>query len=91
MAQSNEPVRNPNEPLVVAYEAATLSEALVVRGLLQSAGIYSPEFDAADPFPMNEPAEGAHGAEVWVPESQLDEARRIIDESQGEQFSSAAE
>jgi len=69
------------EPFVVAYQAGTASEAMVVRGLLESAGIHSPDFDAADPFPMNEPPEGVHGAEVWVRESQAGEARRIIAES----------
>jgi hypothetical protein len=67
-----------HEPFVIVFEATTTSEALVVRGLLQSAGIDSPDFDAADPFPMKEPPEGVHGTEVWVRESQASDAARII-------------
>jgi hypothetical protein len=63
------------------FEATTMAEALVVRGLLQSAGIDSPDFDAADPFPMKEPPEGVHGAEVWVRESQAGDAARIIEKA----------
>ena len=80
-----------NERLVVAYEAPTQAEALVVRGLLQSAGIYSPDFNAADPFPLKEPPEGVHGAEVWVPESQLKAARRIIAEAAKNRGAGSAE
>jgi hypothetical protein len=81
MSPENDSKADSKEPFVVAYEASTLSEALVVRGLLESAGIHSPDFDAADPFPMNEPPDGVHGAEVWVRESQVGDARRIISES----------
>ena len=73
--------KDSTEPFVIAHEAASASEALVIRGLLESAGIHSPDFDSADPFPMNEPPEGAHGTEVWVRESQVADARRIISES----------
>lgn len=34
----------------------------------------------ADPFPLNEPAEGTHGVEIYVLESQREDARRLIDE-----------
>ncbi len=64
--------------LVKVFEAATASEAMVVRGLLQSAGISSPDFQSAEPFPMNEPPEGWHDAEVWVPKSQAEDARAIL-------------
>ena len=74
--------QDPHEPFVVVFEATTTAEALVVRGLLQSAGIDSPDFDAADPFPMKEPPEGVHGAEVWVRESQVADAARIIEKAQ---------
>jgi hypothetical protein len=53
----------------------------VLRGVLNSAGIYAPDFDAVDPFPLRDPPEGWHSPEVWVPESQAEEARRIIAES----------
>jgi hypothetical protein len=48
--------------------------------LLQSAGISAPDFEAAEPFPMHEPPEGWHDAEVWVPESQAEDARHILAE-----------
>ena len=66
--------------LVKVYEASTVSEAMVVRGLLASAGISAPDFQAAEPFPMNEPPEGSPDAEVWVPEPQAEDARRILAE-----------
>lgn len=72
--------KHPNDRVVVAYTAGTSAEAMVVRGLLESSGIHSPSFDAADPFPLNEPPEGTRGAEVYVLESQAAEARRIIAE-----------
>ena len=75
MAESNS-----DNYLVKVFEAATASEAMVVRGLLQSAGISAPGFQGAEPFPMNEPPEGSHDAEVWVPESQAEDARRILSE-----------
>jgi hypothetical protein len=66
---------------VKVYEAPTVAEAIVVRGLLKSVGIYAPDFDTVDPFPLHDPPEGWHSSEIWVPESQAEEARRIIAES----------
>jgi hypothetical protein len=63
-----------------AYTAATASEAMVVRGLLESAGLYTPNFGAAEPFPLNEPSELTHSTAVYVAEMQLDEARKIIED-----------
>lgn len=68
-----------NERVVVAYTAGSLAEALVIRSLLESNGILSPDPVAADPFPMNEPPGGTLGTEVYTLESQAEEARRIID------------
>lgn len=67
--------------LIKVYEAPTIAETMVLRGILNSAGIYAPDFDTVDPFPLHDPPEGWHSAEVWVPESQAEEARRIIAES----------
>jgi len=70
------------ERLVKVFEAPTISEALVIRGVLESVGIYSPDLDQADPFPMHEPPEGGwHSSEVWVPESLTQDARRAIAEA----------
>jgi hypothetical protein len=68
------------ESVVVAHTAGTATEAMVIRGLLESAGIHSPGFDSAEPFPLNEPPEGTHGAEVYVLESQAKAAKQLIAE-----------
>lgn len=68
------------ERVVVAHTAGTATEAMVIRGLLESAGIHSPGFDSAEPFPLNEPPEGTHGSEIYVLESQAKEAQRLIAE-----------
>jgi hypothetical protein len=70
--------RYPKDRLVKVYEAPTIAETIVLRGLLKSAGIYAPDFDTVDPFPLHDPPEGWHSSEIWVPESQAEEARRII-------------
>jgi len=68
------------ERVVLAHTAGTSGEALVIRGLLESSGIDSPGSVSSDPFPLREPPEGMHGAEIYVLESQVDDARRIIRE-----------
>jgi Putative prokaryotic signal transducing protein len=73
--------RHTKDRLVKIYEAPAVAEAIVVRGLLKSVGIYAPDFDMVDPFPLHDPPEGWHSSEIWVPESQAEEARRIIAES----------
>jgi hypothetical protein len=69
-----------HERVVVAHTASTATEAMVIRGLLESAGIHSPGFDSSEPFPLNEPPEGTHGSEVYVLESQVKEAQQLIAE-----------
>lgn len=68
------------ERVVVAHIAGTTAEAMVIRGLLDSAGIYSPGSGSADPFPLREAPKGTHGVEIYVLESQAEEARRVIEE-----------
>jgi hypothetical protein len=68
------------ERVVVAHIAGTLAEAMVIRGLLESANIHSPGSVTSDPFPLREPPEGMSGVEIIVLESQVVEARRIIAE-----------
>ena len=82
--------KHSSERVVVAYTASTAAEAMVVRGLLESSGIHSPSFEAANPFPTNESHEGMHGAEVYVLESEAAEARRIIAEHLRENTSSGS-
>jgi hypothetical protein len=62
--------------------AENATEALVIRGLLQSKGIQSPGSVSTDPFPIPENPEGPHNVDIFVLESQADEARKIIAEYQ---------
>jgi hypothetical protein len=71
-----------HEAVVVAYTAESNTEAMVIRSLLQSAGIESPGSVSTDPFPIPENPEGPHNLEILVLESQADEARKIIAEYQ---------
>lgn len=67
-----------HERVIVAHTAGTTAEAMVIRSLLESAGIQSPGSVSTDPFPLREPPEGTHGVEIFVLESQLEDTRRII-------------
>jgi len=71
-----------NERVVIAHVAENATEALVIRGLLESKGIQSPGSVSTDPFPIPENPEGPHNVEIFVLESQADEARKIIAEYQ---------
>ncbi len=77
MSQQAQPERT-----VVVHVAGTWTEAVVIRGLLESAGITVPNPVSTDPFPMREPPMGPHDTEILVLQSQADEARRLIDEYQ---------
>jgi len=64
----------------VIHTAGSATEAMVIRGLLESAGIESPGSTTTDPFPMSESGDGFRDSDVIVLESQADEARRVIAE-----------
>ena len=66
------------EKLVKVFEAPTIYRGHGGAQPARSAGIFSPDFESAEPFALNDPPEGWHDAEVWVPESQAEEARKII-------------
>ncbi len=66
------------EPVIVVHQAGSWTEALVIRGLLESSGIASPATTSTDPFPLREPPKGTHGVEIQVLQSQAEEARCII-------------
>jgi hypothetical protein len=68
------------ERVVVVHTAATTSEAMVIRGLLESAGISSPGSGSSDPFPVRDAPEGTHGVEVYALEPRAKEARKVIAE-----------
>ena len=81
MPESSNPpagrVPDPNEKLVKVFDSEQESEALVVKGLLDSAGIDSDltSVDAVqDMFP------GVGGMLILVREEDADRARRMIDE-----------
>jgi hypothetical protein len=77
MADRASALPNPNEKLVKVFDSEQESEALVVKGLLDSAGIDSDmtSVDAVqDMFP------GVGGTVILVREEDADAARRLIDE-----------
>ncbi len=69
-----------NEAVIVVHRAGTATEAVVIRSLLESAGIASPGSASPDMFPMREPPRGFDDADIRVLASQADEARRVIAE-----------
>ena len=70
----------PKEETVVVHRAESFTEAMVLRGLLESAGIDSPPLTRTDPYPLSNPPADFPGAEVLARESQAEDARRIIAE-----------
>jgi len=84
MAQTQDPMMDtvrpdPNEKLVKVFDSEQESEAMVVKGLLESGGIDSEirAIDAGqDMFP------GVGGSVILVREEDADEARRVITEFQ---------
>lgn len=66
------------EKVVVVHHAGTATEAVVIRSLLESAGLDCPDTSTADMFPMREPPEGFDDTAIRVLESQAEEARRIL-------------
>src|SRR5436853_1339491 len=74
--RANQGHPDPNEKLVKVFDAGQESEALVVKGLLESAGIDTDmtSLDAPqDTFP------GVGGTIILVREAQADEARGVIE------------
>jgi hypothetical protein len=77
MSEPSIPQPEPNEKLVKIFDTEQENEALVVRGLLQSAGIESDlkSLDAVqDAFP------GVGGTVILVREEDAGEAEKIIEE-----------
>ncbi len=77
MHKSHKPAEE--EPFIIVYEAETPEEAIILRGLLQSAGIESPGTTFSDPFPLPTHSEITRGTEVLVRASQVEAARKILD------------
>lgn len=70
---------NPNEKLVKVFDSEEESEALVVKGLLDSAGIDS---DLMSGSLVQEMFPGLGGMVILVREEDAEEARKIIAEAQ---------
>jgi len=68
---------NPNEKLVRVFDTEQESEAMVVRGLLESAGI---DADITSLDAQQDILPGVGGTVILVREEDADEARRVIEE-----------
>jgi len=66
------------DAVVIVHRASTSTEAMVIRGLLESAGIQVPDFSPGEPFPMHTPPAGMTDGDILVLSSQAEDARRII-------------
>lgn len=71
------PEKEPSPELVTVFETPEDSEALVVHGLLESAGIQSL---VTSLFAQQEILPGVGGLVIRVPAEQAEEARRVIKE-----------
>lgn len=74
---SGEQRPNPNEKLVRVFDTEQESEAMVVRGLLESAGIDS---DLTSLDAQQDILPGVGGTVILVREEEAAEARRLIEE-----------
>ena len=77
LSANNEQRPDPNERLVRVFDTEQESEAMVVRGLLESAGI------DCDVTALDAPQDilpGVGGTVILVREEDADEARRVIEE-----------
>jgi hypothetical protein len=75
---STEASPNPNEKLVKVFDSEQESEAMVVKGLLDSAGIDS---DLASASLLQDAFPGLGGMIILVREEDAEKARRLIAES----------
>jgi hypothetical protein len=76
------PKQPQSERAVIVYTAGSQSEAMVIRSLLQSAGIAIPGPISPDPYPLidaNMSRGAMHGVGVYAFESQAGDARQIIE------------
>ncbi len=71
------PAPNPNKKLVRVFDTEQESEALVVRGLLQSTGIDS---DITSLDAQQDILPGVGGTVILVREEDADKAKRVIEE-----------
>ncbi|HEX4424018.1 MAG TPA: DUF2007 domain-containing protein [Terriglobales bacterium] len=74
---STDPRPNPNEKLVRVFDTEEESEALIVRGLLESAGIDS---DLTSLEAQQNVLPGVGGTVILTREEDADKARQLIEE-----------
>ena len=67
-----------HDALVIVHRATTSTEAMVIRGLLESAGLKVPGAAPGEPFPMHTMPGGMAEGDILVLSSQAEDARRII-------------
>ena len=77
MANPAAPMPNPNEKLVKVFDSEQESEALVVKGLLDSAGI---DADMTSVDAIQDMFPGVGGTVILVRAEDSDAARRLIEE-----------
>ena len=77
MANPATPTPNPNQKLVTVFDSEQESEALVVKGLLDSAGI---DADMTSVDAVQDMFPGVGGTVILVRAEDADEARRLIEE-----------
>jgi Putative prokaryotic signal transducing protein len=77
MAESSPAPPNPNEKLIRVFDTEQESEALVVSGLLESAGI---ECDITSLDAQQDILPGIGGTVILVREEDATDARRVIEE-----------
>jgi hypothetical protein len=75
---AQQPRPDPNEKLVKVFDSEQESEALVVKGLLDSAGI---ESDLTSASMVQEAFPGLGGMIILVRQEDFEEARRLIAEN----------
>src|SRR6266853_2121523 len=75
---TQEPRPNPNEKLVKVFDSEQESEAMIVKGLLDSAGI---ENDLASARLLQDAFPGMGGMIILVREEDAEKARELIAES----------
>ena len=66
------------DAVVIVHRATTSTEAMVIRGLLESAGLKVADLSSAEPFPMHTMPGGMAEGDILVLSSQAEDARRII-------------
>ncbi len=80
-----------HETSAVAWSAATLGEANIIRGLLESGGIPAVIDDEIIVGVLDGMVTGNKGIRVVVPADRLSEARRLIEEAHEEGLGPLAE